>query len=177
MNSAKRPGRRVWLGLVLMALVGTAIGLTCGFILPLVVLMTAFVLVVAGPSILPDALFAASAALVSSILAVLVLGHTLPFTAEPVKNPERTQIGTTALLGTSSLLWVAVHLLLRTVPGGLFLGTALLLAVAGLLLLRLRGRQPKDSWLRASRRPARSRRRRPPILTADEAPSAASHSP
>src|SRR5690606_12796482 len=85
-------------------LVGPALGLTCGFILPLVVLMTAFVLVVAGPSILPDALFAASAALVSSILAVLVLGHTLPFTAEPVKNPERTQIGTTALLGTSSLL-------------------------------------------------------------------------
>ncbi len=123
-------------------LLGGFTGLMVAFFVPIVLLATLVLVVSAGPTLLPDALFAAEAILAMTALAALVFGREVPFTQKPVKAAGGSQTGALFGLMFVNFACAGVQALLRLWPPALWAGIVALPFVTWAILNGLRNVEP-----------------------------------
>lgn len=95
---------------------GAFTALVATFLLPIAAVFLIVVVVLGGPGVLPDAAFALQSVLLLSVISMLLLGLSVPFTEEQRKRPAEGRVGTMFLMMFLAGILVGVHVLVRLSP-------------------------------------------------------------
>ncbi|MEM7166380.1 MAG: hypothetical protein AAF581_13010 [Planctomycetota bacterium] len=103
------------------------------FLAPLVVIMSGVAMAMGGITLLPDVIFASLATILLTLLTVLLWRGFLPFSEKFTRPIFSSSIGPFTVFTFVAGALVALHFLLRLLPGGIYAGIAIELAVAAWL--------------------------------------------